>query len=271
MSRFSFRSGKGVALLSFIGVALPYGCVASSDENFFENQRCTLGEEACGCRPDKTCNGTLACYSNLCVLPTGTGAPKESGATGGSGGSSGDDGKGEAGREDTPGAGGDASAGAPGAGGESGAAPSENLVENGDFESDEEYWTLEPPKATRTISDGALCITVGTGESVLLGWPREGSQAFELSAGHGYTFSYVAWSSGPLAISLSSKIGHAVPPYTTHFVTSVELESEPSTHSHDFHVAVSDDAAGLAFSITGAQGKGSATVCFDDVSVVKNP
>jgi hypothetical protein len=249
-------------------------CDGSSNGDLFKNQGCTLGEEGCGCRAERSCNPSLACYSDLCVAPNATGGFGAEGSGSGTAGSSGSGGttQGEGGSDDTTGAGGEGTAGAGGSGGDSGGAgPVGNLVENGDFGDGDTLWTFEPARASYSISNGALCVDIGAGESVSLGWPSNMSQAFALSSGQSYTFSYVASSSGPLGVSVTSKIGHAAPPYTTHFEQGVSVESTPQSYSHPFTVVEADDGAGLVFSISGAQGEGTTTVCFDDVSVLETP
>jgi hypothetical protein len=145
------------------------------------------------------------------------------------------------------------------------------LIANGDFSDAETLWTIEPAQANRSFADGALCLTIQAGESLSLGWPSDTSRAFELSGGQSYTFSYRASSTGPLTVSATAKLGHAVSPYTPHFEQPISIGSTLKGDSHEIDVENDDDGAGVLFSITGAQGEGTTTVCFDDVSVLENP
>jgi hypothetical protein len=284
MRRASSASGsaRSVALLSlFCGALTLPACVRSSGDDMFKNERCTLGEEACGCRADKTCSGALACLSDLCVDASGrAGTTSSGGIGGGAAGSAGAAHQSGGGGEDTSapgGSGGSDSGGEGSSAGESnhenggGSGQVDNLIENGDFSDAEAHWTIEPAQVDRSIADGALCLTIQGGESASLGWPSETSRAFELQGGQSYTFSYRASSSGPLAVSVTAKIGHAVAPYTAHFEEPITIGNTLESDSHEIEVEDSDDGAGVLFSITGAQGKGATSVCFDDVSVLERP
>ena len=286
MLRASSASGsaRSVTLLaSFCGWLTLSACVRSSDADMFKSERCALGEEACGCRADKTCNGALACLSDLCVDAPGSAGTTNSSGTGGSGaGSSGSANQNEGGSANTSSSGGTASSGSSGDGSSGEASnhenggngndePVDNLIENGDFSDAETLWTIEPAQATRSFADGALCLTIQAGESVTLGWPSDTSRAFELSGGQSYTFSYRASSSGPLAVSATAKLGHAVAPYTAHFEQPISIGSSLEGDSQAIDVEDDDDGAGVLFSVTGAQGEGATTVCFDDVSVLESP
>ncbi len=177
-------SARSVTLLTlFYGGLTLSACVGSSDGDIFESERCALGEETCGCRVDKTCNGALACLSDLCVDVAGAAGTKSSGGTSGSAaGSAGVANQNEGGNEDKSGSGGTVGPGTGGDGSSGGASddenggsgpgePGSNLIENGDFSDAETLWTIEPAQANRSIADGALCLTIQAGESVSLGWP----------------------------------------------------------------------------------------------------
>jgi hypothetical protein len=267
-----WRSGHTLGVSLLCGALTASSCFRSSSDDMFKDRGCTLGEEGCGCRADRSCNPSLACYSDLCVAPNGAGGSGAGVPGGNDGAGSGGTTEGGAGSDDMTGSGGEATGGTGGVGAASGGAgPGENLVENGDFDDGETLWTFEPAPASYSISNGALCVSIGAGESVSLGWPSNTSHAFALSAGQSYTFSYVASSSGPLGVSVTSKIGHALPPYTTHFEQGTSVSSTPQSYSHAFDVVNADAGAGLVFSMTGAEGEGTTTVCFDDVSVLETP
>lgn len=172
------------------------------------------------------------------------------------------------------GVGGEAQGGEAGEGGEAGAAgegPVKNLVENGDFEDGDSLWSVEPPEIAYTVTDGVLCFTLSTGQSAALSWPTDTSRAFPLKKGRSYALSLSASSSGPLDVSVTAKVGHAVFPYTAHFEGPLEIGTELVSRSYAFEVEEHDDGAGLLISVTGAQEPGTTSVCFDDVSVEQTP
>ena len=188
----------------------------------------------------------------------GTGGTSSGGAgTGGHGGTGGTSG------------GGAGTSGA--AGGTGGASPGANIIANGDFSNGLTGWGLTVDAGTlagQMISNGQLCMTLGTYTTVTLGFPGDLSGAFALTGGMSYQISYQASTTVSVG-KLEVKLGSDLPPYTqTEFLTDADVPgSAPLTFTHQFSVATTDPQAGLAFNIVSGPSI-STTVCVSNVSLV---
>jgi hypothetical protein len=218
-----------------------------------------------GIRPDAGTSGGGG------ATTTGAGGAGGSATTGAGGAVTGDGGSGG---DATTGAGGDATTGAGGAGGGSttGAGGSgtggANLIINGDFSNGGTLWSVSNPAlASGPSNSGGYCVTIQPGQFPVLGWPSDASMAASLHAGASYQISYDASSSGPGGVSFIVKVGQAVQPYATDFMSTDTLTSSMQTYSHTFQAAVDDPQAGVALEMTGV-GADNTTVCFDNVTLV---
>ena len=147
-----------------------------------------------------------------------------------------------------------------------------NLVANGDFSAGAQYWgvTSATVGTTAGTSAGSYCVSLPANGTATLGWPDSlnTGMAAPLVGGYSYTFSFTAYSIYSL-YSFTAKVGHAISPYTTAFTTSADvLTSAPRTFTHTFTPTYSDTGAGIAFTINAYSS--ATTVCFDDVSLVRN-
>jgi hypothetical protein len=249
--------------LVLVGVGLAGACGSSSPMA----STCPQGSEACPCYGNQTCNTGLTCLSNLCVNPL-TGNGGHGGAVG-SGGLTGAAG--------TTGAGGFVgTAGTTGGAGTTGAAGSGapvNLIKNGDFSLGKEYWDLTY-QAGEVATDnqgsgGQYCIMNASSSFYLsfsLGYPPTPSDAFTIAAGSTYTLTYTAAVDQPASVMV--KIGGVETPYTelTSFTDPVS-SSNFTTFSHQISSPSDSPLEGLVFNATLYY---SASICFDNVKLVKN-
>jgi hypothetical protein len=194
-----------------------------------------------------------------------------SGAAGGSGG--GGTGGTVGGHAGTGGASGGhaGTAGTSGSGGSGGGSPGANIITNGDFSNGLAGWGLATDAGTlagQMITNGQLCMTLGTYTTVTLGFPSDLSGAFALTGGVNYQISYQASTTVSVG-KLEVKLGSDLPPYTqTEFLTDADVPgSAPLTFTHQFSVATTDPQAGLAFNIVSGPSI-STTVCVSNVSLV---
>jgi hypothetical protein len=231
-----------------------------------------------------TCNSGLTCLSNLCVNPStgngghgGGGATGSGGITGGAGtfGVAGTSGGGatSGGAGTTGGGATSGGAGTTGAGGSS-TTPT-NLIKNGDFGLGKEYWNLTY-QAGEVAADnqgmgGQYCIMNASSSFYLsfsLGYPPTPSDSFTIAAGSTYTLTYQAAVDSPATVEV--KIGGVETPYTplpgADFNDSVS-SSNFTTFTHQVSAATDTPTQGLVFNATLYY---SATICFDNVSLVKN-
>jgi hypothetical protein len=91
-----------------------------------------------------------------------------------------------------------------------------------------------------------------------------------LSTGTNYRLSYAA-SSTTTGATMSVKVGLAVSPYTTDFVTSPSealANIGLQTFTHDFTPPQADANAGVAFTFPAVPA--GATICIDNVSLTVN-
>ena len=121
--------------------------------------------------------------------------------------------------------------------------------------------------AAESYEGGEYCIQNPSGQAYLsftLGYPPTPSDAFPVEAGASYTLSYRVYGFADLEI----KIGQASSPYAT--LASVMTSAGSSSYAARTHTLVpdADEAeAGLAFNGVLYYYD---TVCFDDVSLVKD-
>jgi hypothetical protein len=173
---------------------------------------------------------------------------------------------------DAPPASGDAGADTSGSGGSAGgdAASTTGLVVNGDFSNGDTEWSVTNQgtgNESYAVTAGQLCISMGIGGSITLGYPTDVSAAIPLAAGVLYTLSYQVSATAP--VNLEVKLGQAVPPYTA----DADYPNEPttaqlSTITHQFALPLADDQAGLAFNAAAI--RSPATICFAQVSLTKD-
>jgi hypothetical protein len=167
--------------------------------------------------------------------------------------------------------GGSAAAGGTSSVGTTSATNSANLIKNGDFGLGKEYWDLtynDGDIGASSYSSGKYCIMNPSSSYYLafsLGYPPTPSDAFVIEPGVTYKISYYLSGSG--LSSVTTKIGHAVSPYTPVYQVTDSASSLGSVKSHTFSTAAGDTAAGLVFNGTLDYG---AEVCFDDIIVEKN-
>jgi hypothetical protein len=261
------------------GVALAAACGSSPKVG-----PCPQGAEDCACYGNNTCNSGLTCFSNLCVNPmTGNGghggAMGAAGATGAAGNSGGAGSSGAAGTTASGTAGTSGSAGTSGGGATTGAGGTSttptNLIKNGDFSLGKEYWNLTY-QAGEVAADnqgmgGQYCIMNASTSFYLsfsLGYPPTPSDSFTIAAGSTYTLTYQAAVDSPATVEV--KIGGVETPYTplagADFNDSVS-SSNFTTFTHQISAATDTPTQGLVFNATLYY---SATICFDNVSLVKN-
>jgi hypothetical protein len=226
---------------------------------------CPVGEERCGCYANSACNDGLICLSDLCVLDPNSdtgGMPGLAGAPGGAGtGASGTAGSASAAGSSDPII----------VGGSSQSGP--NLITNGDFSDGQSDWGVTTlgmlsPVDGVMIVDGALCATLGSMTTVLvLGWPKDTSQAAQLDSGKVYTLSFDARGTGPLNVNVTAKVGLAVSPYTEDFseIDDIGADNVVRTFTHSHAINPGDQKAGVALQLTSAGAFGTSTVCIDNV------
>jgi len=226
---------------------------------------CAPGSEGCACYGNDTCNGTLQCFSHLCVSVKGTG-----GSATGTGGSA-------SGAAGTTGTGGSVT-GTGGAGTGAGGTTGGNLIKNGDFSQGKTYWDLTYQAgevAGSQYDAGEYCVANLSSTLYLsfsLGYPPTPSDAFVILPGTTYTLKYraraEAGQSGALAPAVTVKIGHASPPYDMLVqFTGDTIGTNYTTFTHVINSATGDTGAGLVFNGTLDY---LTEVCFDDVTLIKN-
>jgi hypothetical protein len=206
---------------------------------------CTTGAAHCACYPNQTCNTGLTCLASICTA-----------AASGSGGAAG--------------------AGVGGATGSGGATGGPNLLKNGDFSKEKEYWDLTwqaGDLAAQMFTGGEYCVQNASSLEWLsfsLGNPPTPSDAVPLDATASYTLSFRAMAVYDLMPpSIMVKIGQVETPYAELYsTTDTILSSSYTTFTHKFSPSASDPTAGLVFN--GTLYDYLSTVCFDDVSLVKN-
>lgn len=145
----------------------------------------------------------------------------------------------------------------------------DNLITNGDFSNGSTHWqiTQATTGVTSGMSGSMYCVSLPSYGEAFLGWGNATSSV-AIVAGYGYTWAYTVSSTDPL-YSFTAKIGHTVSPYTTVYTTSLDTPSAtPRTFIHNFTPTYADTSAGLVFDIYASTG--GATVCFDDVSLVRH-
>lgn len=161
------------------------------------------------------------------------------------------------------------SAGQPGTG-EAGSPglPEGTLISNGDFSAGNADWNLTLQlggAGVSTFTNGHACIQGNPSVAFDFGWPSLASKAFVLEPGVPYTLSFRAVAGSPFTLIV--KLGHVTTPYTAAYLTNTSLTTGWASYSFNVVAASGDSAAGLVFQGTLLSGN---SVCFDDVSLVKN-
>jgi len=144
-----------------------------------------------------------------------------------------------------------------------------SLIDNGDFSSGTNNWSLSSASgATIAASNNTLCVSLTGYGYGTLGWGGA-TLSTPLSLGTTYTFSYTAWVSAGSLYTFTAKVGHAVTPFSTDFTTSLDAPATTSTQFvHTFTQATSETGAGIGFTLYA--NSASATVCFQNVSIMAN-
>jgi hypothetical protein len=147
-----------------------------------------------------------------------------------------------------------------------------NLITNGNFARGTVDWDLMGTGGLSTppVTPPQLCVTVPSGQSVILGWTPGGIM---LSPGATYTFSY--WAMATPAVTVESKVGHSIAPFTPEYTGADAVPTTLSFFSHPVPAPVAADAAetsaGVEFTIPDMGTVASdETVCFENVSLVEN-
>jgi len=108
------------------------------------------------------------------------------------------------------------------------------------------------------------------GQTVNVGWPAAGAAA-SVQAGASYELSYEAEVMGPLSLSLTTKVGQPVTPFTPYFQEEQVTNPEFTSYEHTFTMSVTD-VVGVVFIVSalGADGA-SGQACFDNVVLAEAP
>lgn len=122
------------------------------------------------------------------------------------------------------------------------------------------------------FDEGALCVTLESGERVLGGWPWAEEGAIEpekvpLAAGHSYRLTFRAWAHEPMPAQLLFAVGHSRLPFSAAAGARVEVRDEPESYVIDFDVESSDPSIGVAFLATNGKAAEQTRVCLSDVTL----
>jgi hypothetical protein len=164
------------------------------------------------------------------------------------------------------------SGGQPSTGGStsSGGTPGANLLTNGDFSNGDADWSSDVASLSHSTSTGAYCVTVPSGQVVNIGWPNPPAPPLSLPAASRYALSYQASSSGPLAVTVSAKVGLSISPYTADFQGATNTPgASMQSYAATFSLGSADTMAGVALTVTASLASGqTSNVCFDNVSLI---
>jgi hypothetical protein len=142
------------------------------------------------------------------------------------------------------------------------------------------YWNdlrADPGEpAKHDFDEGALCITLRSGERVIGAWPwlPNGSDApapVALAAGRAYRLVFKAWASDPLPSQLLVAVGHAQLPFSAAAGARVEVSTTPEPFVVSFIAQHDDPSAGVAFLANTGDGAEPPRVCLSDVTLTERP
>jgi hypothetical protein len=146
----------------------------------------------------------------------------------------------------------------------------------------------EPAKYA--FDDGALCITLRSGERVIGGWPwlPNTGDAIEpgalspgvsprvpapapvaLSAGKAYRLVFKAWASDPLPSQLLIAVGHAHVPFSAAAGARVDVSNTPEPFVVSFVAKHDDPSVGVAFLANAGEGAEPTRVCLSDLTLTE--
>jgi hypothetical protein len=152
------------------------------------------------------------------------------------------------------------------------------------------------------FDQGALCVTLRSGERVIGGWPWQpnvgqpnaaqpggaddtaakaasGAPApalaapapVALSAGRAYRLVFKAWATDPLPAQLLIAVGHSQVPFSAAAGARVDVSTKPEPFVVSF-VAKHDDASvGVAFLANAGEGAEPTRVCLSDMTLTERP
>jgi hypothetical protein len=168
----------------------------------------------------------------------------------------------------------------PGTGGQTGTggAGAPNLITNGDFSNGATDWTFQlmgsgSATATHGVMNGQYCVTVGTNQNLIVGWPDTGNggNTLNLPPNTAYVFSYTASSTTTSVFTdMDAKVGQDATPYTADFEIKTDaVGTGPTPFTHTFTTSSAGDTiGGVGFFINGpTTGTATSTVCIDNVSL----
>ncbi|MEO8180641.1 MAG: hypothetical protein ABI895_17535 [Deltaproteobacteria bacterium] len=123
------------------------------------------------------------------------------------------------------------------------------------------------------FEDGALCVTLATGERVLGGWPWPTAGAaspgkVSIVQGRAYRLAFRAWVRGPLPSQVLLGVGHIQFPFVAAAAARVQIAPEPERFAMDFVASQDDEAVGVAFLASNGPHTDSTRVCLADVTLV---
>jgi hypothetical protein len=153
-----------------------------------------------------------------------------------------------------------------GAGGSGGSTSNGSLIPNGDFENGDTGWSYDDTNGfgIGRVLFGRYCVDKEQG-TIIVGWPANPADAFGVSEGTSYVFSFDASFTGNYVPTVTAKVGQAVGPYAALFETTISIGLDVQHYSYPFTASFSDAAVGVAFSIASAY---TTQVCIDNVTLV---
>jgi hypothetical protein len=135
------------------------------------------------------------------------------------------------------------------------------------------------------FDEGALCVTLRSGERVIGGWPWLPSSGeptsstasaastvpapVALSAGKAYRLVFQAWASDPLPSQLLIAVGHAHVPFSAAAGARVDVSTTPESFVVSFVAKHDDPAVGVAFLANAGEGAEPTRVCLSDLTLTE--
>jgi hypothetical protein len=124
--------------------------------------------------------------------------------------------------------------------------------------------------AAYSFDQGALCVTLGTGDRVLGGWPwpSEGSVAparVKLTGGRPYRLSFKAWVKGSLPSQVLLGVGHREVPFVAAAAARVQVSAAAEPFALDFVAAQDDADVGVAFLAANGHQAAPTRVCIGEM------
>jgi hypothetical protein len=132
------------------------------------------------------------------------------------------------------------------------------------------------------FDEGALCVTLRSGERVIGGWPwlpKSGEPTspaastapapVAISAGKAYRVVFQAWASDPLPSQLLIAVGHARVPFSAAAGARVDVSTTPEPFVVSFVAKHDDPDVGVAFLANAAEGAEPTRVCLSDLTLTE--